>query len=186
MEKIKVSFDFDGTLTRSDVQRFVKYLNHTDELEIHITTSRSLDNDMYDNDHIDLFEVAEKLKISKDNIHFLDYKDKAIFFQYNSDFHFHLDDCWIEIDQINKYTDVIGVCVLDKRWRPKCSDLINKNVLMELDKDAVRKHVYQLIKDRKDEEMPQLLMKIKEDIEKMIEQQNNVKPFINEENDERI
>ena len=58
---MKVSFDFDSTLSRKDVQKFAKELIDKG-IDVHIVTSRSsfkqLDEEGYNDD---LYEVADNL-----------------------------------------------------------------------------------------------------------------------------
>jgi hypothetical protein len=77
-KKIKVSFDFDNTLSNPVVQRFAGKLLQNDMLEVWIVTSR-LDEKTFDqkygqgykfNCNEDLFEVAKQLKIPKRRIVF--------------------------------------------------------------------------------------------------------------------
>jgi len=97
MKKIKISFDFDGTLSdKESVRNLVKILlNSFDrECEVHITTSRTTKW----NNNGDLFHVAESLNIPKERIHFTMLKDK---FHFLEGFSFHIDDDEIELDLIN-------------------------------------------------------------------------------------
>lgn len=119
----KVSFDFDSTLSRVDVQDFCKELIYYG-YDVWIVTSRA--KKIGDMDwNADLYKVAEKLKINKDKIVFTEGNMKVDFFKENSDFIFHLDDDSIEIDFINKETAVKGIsCWKNNNWRTKCLKLI--------------------------------------------------------------
>lgn len=120
---IKVSFDFDSTLSRFDVQKFVSSLK---DVEIHIVTSRY--NSKPENwtgapiDNSDLFIVARKLNIPISNIHFTNQQLKYKFFK-NKDFLFHLDDDYIELIYIQKKTNVKAISVLGN-WKPKLKKLL--------------------------------------------------------------
>ena len=105
--KKKVSFDFDGTLSEKQGQKRAK--THIDNGDVvYITTARpkKSDNPRYDNE--DLFEIAEKLGISRDHIRFTAFDDK---WKYLKDFDFHFDNDEVEITLINANTDCIGVLI---------------------------------------------------------------------------
>jgi len=109
-KKIKVSFDFDDTLSKPVVQKFAGKLLQNDLLEVWIVTSR-LDNESFDqkyghgfkfNCNEDLFEVAEKLKIPESRIVFTQLEWKYLFFK-DKDFAIHIDDLPQDIEYI-RYT----------------------------------------------------------------------------------
>jgi hypothetical protein len=102
---LKISIDFDDTLSEDRVQTIVKGLIRMGH-EIHIVTSRPATPPNWNND---LYEVAEWMGISDERIHFLNLTPKYKFFKNHSDFLLHLDDDSEEIDDINKWTDVVGV-----------------------------------------------------------------------------
>ncbi len=164
----KVGLDFDGTLTRVDVQRYARLLIKYG-IEVHIVTARHKQFDLYDSEHVDLNTVACKVGIPDEHIHFLNCSDKSKFYRENTDFVFHLDDSWFTVDDINEHTDLISICVLDDGWIMKCDELLNENPMGKVSKDIIRKHVMKLLNEREDDDMGQLLMTIKEDIEKMID-----------------
>ena len=94
----KVSFDFDSTLSRPYIQKYAKELLEKG-FEVWIVTSRTEDPPVWiiggnkikqTND--DLFNIAEKIGIQRDNIIFTEYNPKSEFFKNNNDFIFHLDD----------------------------------------------------------------------------------------------
>jgi len=127
----KVSFDFDDTLTNEHIQNYVINLMKNG-YDIHIVTSRPPDGPdkwfidgkpamIWDN--YDLFQLIEILGIKKENIHFLDYSPKYLFFKDNEDFIFHIDDDHIEVEEINYFTDVKGV-LFDGNWKENCDRLI--------------------------------------------------------------
>jgi hypothetical protein len=139
--KVRVSFDFDNTLSRIDVQDFCKELIYYG-LDVWIVTSRSRnycnnksnDNDN-SNDNKDLFFIAENLEIKKENIiftnGFTEGFAKSDFFKINSDFLFHLDDDSVELDFINRETKVKGISCLGKNncWKRECYLIINSNLM---------------------------------------------------------
>jgi hypothetical protein len=175
MKTIKVGFDFDGTLTRIDVQRYARLLVKLG-VDVHIVTARRKKFDLYESGHEDLMTVACKLGILDENIHFLNTFDKSKFYRKNSDFAFHLDDNWFVVDDTNEHSDVIGICVLDDGWVLKCDELIKDDPMADISKEVVRKRVMELLNSKKDIEDPaQLLMVIKKDIEKLIRNESNKK-----------
>lgn len=120
---MKVSFDFDSTLSRKAVQKFAKELIN-EGYEVHIVTSRFEDPMRYadprisESGHRDMFRVCHYLNIPRERIHFTNMEDKYIFFLNNPDFYFHLDDDIKEIDAINLHTPVKGVlCDLKSNWK---------------------------------------------------------------------
>ena len=81
---MKVSFDFDSTLSRKSAQRFARELI-SKGYEIHIVTSRFEDPMRYtdpriqETGHRDLFRVCHYLNILRERIHFMNMKDKFEF-----------------------------------------------------------------------------------------------------------
>ena len=108
---MKVSFDFDHTLTNPKYQELAKKFIDLGA-EVFIVTTRKYKNEdgsklPYDNREV--FSMAGRLKIPKDNIVFTNYKDK---YSYVSDFEFHFDDNIHEINLINEHPNkCIGVLV---------------------------------------------------------------------------
>ena len=113
---MKISFDFDSTLSRVDIQDLAfKFINKG--FEVWCVTSR-LSNEQspkykikgiwVEHDNSDLFNVCDKIGINKGKIHFTNGKDKFEFIKENN-FVFHLDDDAHEIELINKYTFTKGI-----------------------------------------------------------------------------
>jgi hypothetical protein len=130
---MKVSFDFDNTLSREAVQKFAKELMQK-RYEVHIVTSRFEDPMCYtdpriqETGHRDMFRVCFYLGIPKERIHFTNMIDKAGFFENNPDFLFHLDDDEREIFGINTYTTVKGIlCDKGILWKKE----IEKGFIIE-------------------------------------------------------
>jgi len=131
---MKVSFDFDGTLSRDDVQKYAKSLMEKG-IETWVVTARYDDieksNTIYRNyNNNDLYSITDNLKIPRENIVFMNMQDKSDFFCLNEDFIFHLDDNSTEIELINEYCkNVKGVWLykLDPNgfnWNEICENLI--------------------------------------------------------------
>lgn len=110
----KVSFDFDSTLDRKDVQRFAKKLID-DGYEVWIVTTRTsteyakenLDQwtiNRVDKSNHKLFRVADNLGINREHIHFTNSKFKIEFLE-GKNFIFHLDDDTDELLEISTSVD---------------------------------------------------------------------------------
>jgi hypothetical protein len=129
---MKVSFDFDGTLSRKDVQVFAKQL--VDEgHEVWIVTSRFDDESaMKKNWHWikgqnqTLFDVADKCGIKKENIYFTCGESKSIFLK-DKGFVFHLDDDDIELMDIFESKDKCRPLHVDHfEWKETCENILKK------------------------------------------------------------
>lgn len=129
---MKISFDFDSTLEYKHIQDYAKELMDKG-YEIHIVTSRPKKWSqkwkvrgnpyiLWDND--DLYEVADRLGIIRENIHFTDYTPKYKFFDKDKDFIFHLDDDYNETFGINNYTKIKGITLDSDEWREKCDEAL--------------------------------------------------------------
>jgi hypothetical protein len=163
----KVGFDFDGTLTRVDVQRYARVLVKYG-IQVHIVTARHKQFDLYDSEHMDLTTIACKIGIPDEHIHFLNCSDKSKFYRDNKDFIFHLDDSWFTVDDINEHSDVISVCVLDDGWVMKCDELLNEDPMAKVTDDVVKKRVKDILKKRDGKDPIALLDEIKSDLKKTI------------------
>lgn len=121
MSLFKISFDFDETLSYESVQDFVRFCQKNYDVEVWIVTGRI--NDKY---NTDLYEIADQLNIPHDHIIFMNHANKSEFFK-SSDFLFHVDDDFIELEFIQEETDVIGIDVrCDVEWKEKCLTLLNE------------------------------------------------------------
>lgn len=134
---MKVSIDFDDTLDKISVQKFVKRLI-TLGVECWIVTGRYSDSilrkikkedpnseklDKRDNND-DLYEVADSIGISKDHIHFCNKELKYSWLK-GKKFIWHLDDWPEELQTIKKYTDIIPIDVYSTNWKNRCLKLLN-------------------------------------------------------------
>ena len=135
MQPIKISVDFDNTLTRPDVQEYIKSLINLG-VEVWIVTARFDSTSKYSEsmielwginylifEHNQLFEVAEELGIDKNHIVFMNMSPKKNFFINNRDFLFHLDDDIIELATI-KYVNTVDV--LAHNWIELCDSYIKQ------------------------------------------------------------
>ena len=129
---MKVSFDFDDTLTIHDVQVYASSLVD-DGHEVWIVTSR-YDLDNLDRRwkskqtgepwvHQDLFEVAEHCGIPKEQIHFTN-RDKKCKFLEDNNFLFHIDDNDMELIEIMKSNIVKPINVDYFDWKYECEKLL--------------------------------------------------------------
>jgi hypothetical protein len=109
-----ISFDFDFTLSTEKMQNLAKFYLQK-KFEVWVVTSRYNQTGgwaiTYDND--DLYEVTNKLGISSNRVIFTQGNPKYLFFQNHKKFDLHYDDCEYEIQDINKYTDTIGILIPD-------------------------------------------------------------------------
>lgn len=126
---MKVSFDFDSTLDRIDVQEFAHNLIKNG-VEVWICTSRFSPENAHRKDwNDDLFAVASKVGIPKDRVIFTNMANKSEVIK-DMGFIWHLDDDWIELDFINADTKTKGISVFGQNnWMNKCIKLLNENKL---------------------------------------------------------
>ena len=127
--KTQVSFDFDSTLSRNDVQDYAKSLINKG-FEVWILTSRFEDCYQYpwyrgvgEHCHQDLYSVATKLNISPERIIFTNMADKADTILERDDFNpvWHLDDDYIELNIIHKKTTTKAFSVVSSSYKKKCN-----------------------------------------------------------------
>lgn len=131
MEKIKISFDFDYTLSRMVIQDYARELQERG-FEIHITTTRTKSwksHSFFDKDfwNEDLYKIANELNIPDNHIIFTDGVDKFKFIE-DENFLIHFDDDYTELDLINQYTETIGLSVWKTScWKKKSEIIIKKH-----------------------------------------------------------
>lgn len=114
---MRISFDFDSTLSRLDIQEIADdFINRGHD--VHVTTSRHSIwkwggiNETFNND---LFEITDKLGILKENIHFTNMEPKVDFLK---GFDMHFDDDEVEIDLINRSKiDCLGILINYKSYK---------------------------------------------------------------------
>jgi hypothetical protein len=128
---MKVSFDFDGTLSRHDVQDYATKLVE-DGHEVWIVTSRvNTENALAKGWHWvkrqnqELYDVAGKCGIKVENIFFTEHTDKIVFIK-DKGFLFHLDD---DIDELVAIVESKDKCsplnVNHFSWRENCEELFS-------------------------------------------------------------
>ena len=129
---IKLSFDFDDTLARIDVQEFALSLQKSfPTIEQWIVTSRMSDESksrgLYgmkiSGSNDDLFDVAEKINIPKSRIVFTNLEWKNEFFK-NKDFTIHIDDYPQELELIRATTKMFTINVLSNNWEEQTLRII--------------------------------------------------------------
>lgn len=111
---MKISFDFDNTLSRGDCQRLAETLKNMGH-EICITTTRRTSGCGVMFDNTDLFEVADCLGIN--DICFTEGENKKNYLILRG-VNLHIDDDRFELDLL-KDTDVIPVKVNSSFWIKK-------------------------------------------------------------------
>lgn len=105
---MKVSFDFDHTLTNPVFQELAKKFIALGA-EVHITTTRCNKTVKPPYDNREVFSMAERLGIEKKNITFTSYQDK---YRFVKDFDMHFDDDEHETILINEFpSKCIGVLI---------------------------------------------------------------------------
>jgi len=141
MKRLRLSFDFDGSLSRDSLQKYARELVDLGH-EVWICTARFDSIEKYTGDfmskyqilsikdeHEHLFNVADRCGISRDNIKFMNMAPKYEFFLENKGFLWHLDDDYIECREINQNTKTVAVsCANGSNWRHKCERLIKKKL----------------------------------------------------------
>jgi hypothetical protein len=131
----QVSFDFDSTLSRNDVQDYAQSLINKG-FEVWILTSRFEDCYQYpwyrgreEHCHQDLYTIANKLGIPPERIIFTNMADKADTILERDDFNpiWHLDDDYIELNVIHKKTNTKAFSVVSSSYKKKCNKLLEIN-----------------------------------------------------------
>jgi len=89
-----ISFDFDGTLSRSDVQQFVLEIKKLGHRVLIITNRKS------NKSNSDLYAVADRLGIKRHNIFFCEMLGKHRFITPGLQIALHADDDWLDCDLV--------------------------------------------------------------------------------------
>lgn len=131
---MKVSIDFDKTLSKPCVQEYAKELLEQGH-EIWVVTSR------FDECHIhlyqrtewteagqdDLWEVVDDLGIPRHHVRFTNMESKWMYLD-RTHFVWHLDDDYVEINDAKHHgCSVPFIQVQSSGWKQKCNRLLNKN-----------------------------------------------------------
>ena len=122
---MKVSFDFDSTLSRPDVELYAKELVERG-IEVWIVTSRlGFGKEPNPTWNDEVFEAAKRVGIKKEHIFFTCMANKSEFLD-GKGFVFHLDDDNIELSFIRTDTDVAPIFLYhNKFWRMDCENALS-------------------------------------------------------------
>lgn len=133
----KVSFDYDGTLSKTSVQAYAKSLVEAGH-EVWITTSRYDSIDKYSKEEVKdwqiehlptawtkLFDVADEIGISREHIIFTNKEPKLPYVK-EQNFLWHLDDDLEERDSITMNSKTMGIWAINTHWKDKCNNLLNE------------------------------------------------------------
>lgn len=123
--KNKVSFDFDGTGDRADVQNLIKEFIAMGA-DVYICTFRTKEyNDalfkIVDKStpaNSDLYKATDELGIPRENIIFTEMDDKSKFL--DDSFVFHLDDDYMALYDLRVNSKVPGISAFKTAYRNKC------------------------------------------------------------------
>ena len=106
---LKVSFDFDGTLTRRNIKEYARSLVARG-FECWIVTSRmGFGKEPRPDWNDDLFNTAAEIGILPEHIHFCCMDNKANFLN-GKGFIFHIDDDMIELSFVETDSDCKPIC----------------------------------------------------------------------------
>ena len=116
---MKISFDFDGTLSRESVQKYAKQLIDRG-FDCIITTYR-LEEYLPPYSNNDLLEVAKNIGIG--DIIFTEGRDKSSFLK---DVFIHLDDDYNCLKEIQRNSKCIPISVCTGNWQGKIERIIRR------------------------------------------------------------
>ena len=127
---MKLSFDFDSTLTRQDVQSFAKELVASGH-QVWIVTSRFDDETILKNRWLHIkdqnqkvFRIASECGIKPEHIQFTNMVPKADFL-HGRGFTFHLDDDEVELWDIVQSGDPCKPVLVEGDWLEQCNLILN-------------------------------------------------------------
>lgn len=122
-----VSFDFDSTLTRKNVQEYAKELifkgvdvwvvtSRYDELHMHKYTHANATNAT----NSDLWLIIDEIGIPRWKVRFTCMHSKSLYLL-GTDVVWHLDDDFIELREMSKAKcKTVGISVNGGNWKQKC------------------------------------------------------------------
>ena len=130
MDKKIVTFDFDATLSRPDVQEYAKELIEKG-IDVWVVTARydDLHTHLYDqyygdNPNDDLYEVVDRLGIPRGKVRFNNLHLKYQFLA-NTNIIWHLDDSKLELAAMKDAgVKTKGIQVESGTWKSKCNKLL--------------------------------------------------------------
>ena len=130
---MKVSFDYDGTLSLPHVEEFAKELVEKG-YEVWVVTSRVSEEDSVlhpwggTDRNKDLWESCKRVGIPEDRVKFTSFADKIEFLE-GMGFLFHLDDDLYELITIMESKDKCQpLNVGHFEWKENCLEVLNKNI----------------------------------------------------------
>lgn len=136
---MRVSFDFDGTLTLPEAQQYCKELLDRG-IEVFVTTFRydELRKHLWTENpcNKDLWEIIDNLGIDRRHVIFTNMTPKSNVLKF-SDVLWHLDDMFDVLFDLKENTRTEPVFVLDTNWKERCNQLLkehdfnNDNLCME-------------------------------------------------------
>jgi hypothetical protein len=126
-----ITVDFDGTLSRKDVQHFIKGIINDNIFKVVVVTSRFECNrkEISKGYNDDIFKVVKDLDLNVSDIIFTnrEFKFKAI---KELGAIVHLDDYFLELNKINQNTKCVGICVFrSSNWISKTRKILRNYVL---------------------------------------------------------
>ena len=114
-----ISFDFDGCLSRTDVQEFAKQLKKHGHRILIITNRYSNRDNSY------VYDVAKSVGIKEHHIWFCDMLGKNRFIRPGMQIDVHLDDDWIECDLIEEDCGVKCIRMFgNPNWKEELLEII--------------------------------------------------------------
>lgn len=121
-----VTFDFDSTLSHKIVQDFAKSLM-LKGFDVWVLTSRydELHKHKYRHNptNEDLYKVTDRLGIERNKIRFQCMRPKAEYL-FGTNVIWHLDDDYVEVNEINSQTQTKGIDVTLKGWKKECKSIL--------------------------------------------------------------
>lgn len=129
-----VTFDYDSTLSRPDVQEYAKHLIDKG-VDVWVVTSRYdnlhlqryegiIDKEHWNND--DLWKVVDEIGIPRWKVRFTNMEWKSLYLMGTKAI-WHLDDDYKELYMIREAAiKTVGIQVNAGSWKRKCERLLNK------------------------------------------------------------
>ena len=124
----KVSFDFDGTLSRPSVQKYAKELLELG-FDVWVVTARYDEENKHkypqNATNQDLYDVIKDIGLPLEKVVFMNMEMKSEYFKKHPDFVWHLDDDFTELRFISRETPVKAISVVgNSNWKHKCNRLL--------------------------------------------------------------
>lgn len=137
---MRVSFDFDDTLTKDGVWEYAIDLIKRG-VDVWIVTARLDDENVKkrfgeniggtyyippEAGNRDLYQLASHIGIPKENIKFTNLGSKGEWFKKHSNFEWHLDDSPKQLFDVENMSMVPAINVLRQDWQEECEELLKK------------------------------------------------------------